>query len=126
MKKILVVDDDESIVEVVQLVLTSEGYYVQTNMDGNLLPLLKREKPDLILLDMLLSGVDGRDICRQLKSDRATAYIPIIILSAHSETDKAADASGADDFLEKPFDVDALIAIVEKHLASTTPEIHPK
>lgn len=126
MKKILVVDDDESIVEVVQLVLESEGYSVQTNMDGNLLPLLKKARPDLILLDMLLSGVDGRDICKKLKSDHETAHIPVIMLSAHSETNKAADASGADDYLEKPFDVDALIAIVERHLASTSPEIRPK
>ncbi len=125
MKKILVVDDDESIVEVVQLVLEGEGYSVQTNTNGNLLPLLKKEKPDLILLDMLLSGVDGRDICKKKKSDHETAHIPVIILSAHSGTDKAADASGADDYLEKPFDVDALIAIVEKHLASTSPEIRP-
>lgn len=125
MKKILVVDDDESIVEVVQLVLESEGYYVQTNMDGDLLPLLKKEQPNLILLDMLLSGVDGRDICKQLKSDHETAHIPVIMLSAHSETDKAANASGANDFLEKPFDVDALIAIVEKHLASNSPKIRP-
>lgn len=123
MKKILVVDDDESIVEVVQLVLESEGYYVQTNMDGNLPPLLKAELPDLILLDMLLLGADGRDICRQLKSDPQTAHIPVILLSAHSETDQAANASGANDFLEKPFDVDALLAIVEKYLALTSPEI---
>lgn len=126
MKKILVVDDDESIVEVVQLVLESEGYSVQTNTDGNLLPLLKKARPDLILLDMLLSGVDGRNICKKLKSDRETVHIPVIMLSAHSETNKAADASGADDYLEKPFDVDALIAIVERHLASTSPEIRPK
>lgn len=126
MKKILVVDDDESIVEVVQLVLEGEGYSVQTNTNGNVLPLLKKERPDLILLDMLLSGVDGRDICKKLKSDHETVRIPVIMLSAHSETDKAADASGADDYLEKPFDVDALIAIVERHLASTSPEIHPK
>ncbi len=126
MKKILVVDDDESIVEVVQLILEGEGYRVQTNMDGNLQPLLKAMQPDLILLDMLLSGVDGRDICKQLKSNPQTAHIPVIMLSAHSETDKAANVSGADDFLEKPFDVEALIAIVEKHLASTSPEIRPK
>lgn len=126
MKKILVVDDDESIIEVIQLVLESEGYHVQTSMDSNLLPLFKKGEPDLILLDVLLSGADGRDICKQLKGNPKTAHIPVIVLSAHSDADKIADDGGADDFLEKPFDVDALIAIVEKHLVSTSPEILPK
>lgn len=126
MKKILVIDDDESIIEVIQLVLEGEGYCVQASMDSNLLPLFKKEKPDLILLDVLLSGADGRDICKQLKSNPKTAHIPVIMLSAHSDVDQVADDGGADDFLEKPFDVDALIAIVEKHLVSTSSEILPK
>jgi len=118
-KKILVVDDDEGIMEVVQIVLEGEGYQVSTNMDGENLHFRQENVPDLILLDVLLAGIDGRDICRSLKSNPATQHIPVIMLSAHSDASKVADTSGADDFLEKPFDVDVLIDIVAKHLSST-------
>jgi DNA-binding response OmpR family regulator len=118
-KTILVVDDDQSIMEVIQMVLEGEGYQVETSLDEDCFPLPEDNLPDLILLDLLLLGRDGREICQHLKSNQATAHIPVIMLSAHSDADRVANMSGADDFLEKPFDVDALINIVEKHLAST-------
>lgn len=117
---ILVVDDDEGIVEVVQIVLESEGYEVQTSMNGDFIYHLPESPPDLILLDVLLSGNDGRTICRQLKSNPVTRRIPVIMLSAHSDASKVADGSGADDFLEKPFDVDVLIDMVAKHLPASS------
>ncbi len=117
-QKILVVDDEESILEVVQIVLEGEGYQVQTSQNGECFQNLNGDLPDLILLDVLLSGEDGREICKQLKSDEKTVHIPVIMLSAHSDASRVADTSGADDFLEKPFDVDVLIEVVEKHLAS--------
>jgi len=118
--RILVVDDDEGIVEVVQIVLEGEGYEVGTSMDSeSLQQRLADTLPDLILLDVLLSGEDGRDICRSLKQNELTKHIPVIMLSAHADAGKVADAGGADDFLEKPFDVDELINIVAKHLTSS-------
>jgi DNA-binding response OmpR family regulator len=117
-QKILAVDDDESILEVIQLVLEGEGYLVQASLNGECFQNIAGDLPNLILLDVLLSGEDGREICKRLKSDATTARVPIIMLSAHSDTSKIADTSGADDYLEKPFDVDVLIEIVEKHLAS--------
>ncbi|GCE05163.1 response regulator [Dictyobacter aurantiacus] len=114
---ILVVDDDEGIVEVVQIVLEGEGYVVRTATNKDDLQNIADDLPDLILLDVLLSGDDGREICRKLKSDKATRHIPVIMLSAHSDASKVADAGGADDFLEKPFDVDVLIDIVARHLS---------
>lgn len=118
--RILVVDDDEGIVEVVQIVLESEGYEVDTCMNGEGLQHLTADNlPDLILLDVLLAGDDGRDICRSLKKNELTKNIPVIMLSAHSDASKVADVGGADDFLEKPFDVDVLIDIVAKHLTSS-------
>lgn len=119
-QRILVVDDEEGILEVVQIVLEGEGYLVQISQSGECFQDIAENLPDLILLDVLLSGEeDGREICKRLKSDVQTARVPIIMLSAHSDASKVADMSGADDFLEKPFDVDVLIEIVEKHLAST-------
>ena len=119
MKKILVVDDDEGIVEVVQIVLEGEGYIVQTSMNGAIFQQLDEQEnlPHLILLDVLLSGGDGREICKRIKSDEKIKHIPVVMLSAHSDANKNADSSGADDFLEKPFDVDVLIAMVQKHLS---------
>jgi DNA-binding response OmpR family regulator len=111
-KHILVIDDDESILEVVQIVLEIEGYDVQTSPNGDCLQLLDSNQPDLILLDVLLSGEDGRELCRRLKSNRVTRNIPVIMLSAHSQAHKMADMNGADAFLEKPFDVDVLLATV--------------
>ncbi|GCF06575.1 response regulator [Dictyobacter arantiisoli] len=116
---ILVVDDDEGIVEVIQIVLEGEGYVVRTANNRDNLQNLTDDLPDLILLDVLLSGDDGRDICKSLKSNATTKDIPVIMLSAHADADKVAAAGGADDFLEKPFDVDALIDIVAKHLSSS-------
>ena len=117
-QRILVVDDDESILEVIQIVLESEGYQTQISLNSECFQHFTNCLPDLILLDVLLSGEDGRDICKQLKRNQTTAHIPVVMLSAHSDANKLADASGADDFLEKPFDVDVLIETIEKHLVS--------
>lgn len=118
-KKILVVDDEESITEVVQMVLEGEGYAVETSLDGEAVPDFPNGMPDLLLLDVLLHGKDGRFICQQIKSNPRTAHIPVIMLTAHSDASKVANAGGADGFLEKPFDVDELIHIVEKYLTSS-------
>lgn len=117
-KRILVVDDDESILEVVQIVLESEGYVVQTAMNSGFLQQLASQPalPDLILLDVLLSGEDGREISRQLKADPQLQHIPVVMLSAHSDASKAVDKGGADTFLEKPFDVDVLLDTVQQYL----------
>ena len=114
-QRILVVDDEESILEVVQIVLVGEGYLVETSTDSSFLYTLVPTLPDVILLDVLLSGEDGREICRRIKADSRLHSIPVIMLSAHADASKVADTSGADAFLEKPFDVDALIAIVQKY-----------
>lgn len=113
---ILVVDDDESILEVVQIVLESGGYCVQTSLSGEPLRSLDTNLPNLILLDVLLAGEDGRELCQLLKSGAKTKYIPIIMLSAHSQTSQLADLSGANTYLEKPFDVDELLTTVRKYM----------
>ncbi len=114
-QRILVVDDEESILEVVQIVLEGEGYQVQTSMDSSFLHTISSPLPDVILLDVLLSGEDGREISRRIKANTQLQHIPVIMLSAHADANKVADMGGADAFLEKPFDVDALIAIVQKY-----------
>jgi DNA-binding response OmpR family regulator len=115
-KKILVVDDDEAILDVVQIVLEEE-YQVQTSLNGSCFREMKNDLPDLILLDVLLSGEDGRELCQQLKSNVKTKHIPVVLFSAHFNAHHIAMESGADDFLAKPFHMDALKNIMKLHLS---------
>ena len=71
--------------------------------------------PDILLLDMLLSGKDGREITKQLKSQDSTKHIPIILFSAYPSVEEDARRSGADDFIAKPFDIDVLLAKIEQY-----------
>jgi DNA-binding response OmpR family regulator len=116
-KKILVVDDEPDILEFLQVILEEEGYSVATTEKGEYVEKLHDEGlPDLILLDVLLSGRDGREIVKQLKSQEETKSIPVIMFSAHPSAEKTAREAGAEDFVEKPFDIDHLLAVVAKYL----------
>ncbi len=117
-KKILVVDDDQDILDAIQFTLESSGYDVKTTEKGEYAENLHDNNgglPVLIILDVLLSGKDGRTICKKLKSQKDTKHIPIIMISAHPDAEKSVKEVGADAFLAKPFDVDKLLALVEKY-----------
>lgn len=116
-KKILVVDDDDGILDAISLILEDAEYKVMTLSNGN--DTLKKTKifePDIILLDVLLSGSDGREICRSLKDNLATKQIPIIMISAHPTAKIGIKQYGADNFLAKPFEAVDLLQVIEKHL----------
>lgn len=113
---ILVADDDPGIVDALQMVLEDADYEVRTTMDGQTVRKVEDQLPDIILLDIWMSGEDGRDICRLLKSRNATRNIPIIMISATSDLAQSAKAAGADDFLPKPFHMEHLLKKVEKHI----------
>src|ERR1700680_4061458 len=98
-KKILVVDDSEAILDVIKITVEMEGYEVSTSLTGACLQQMEHDPPDLILLDVLLSGEDGGDMCQRLKSDEQTRHIPVILLSAHAGLWETARKCGADDFL---------------------------
>jgi two-component system, OmpR family, phosphate regulon response regulator PhoB len=112
MKKILVVDDDAGILEMVRLFLESVGYEVQTSLNGAYFQQMHSEWPDLILLDILLSGEDGRELCQLVKSGEQTRHIPVILFSAHFSVAN----SGADAFLPKPFHLKELVNLVKRYL----------
>jgi DNA-binding response OmpR family regulator len=113
-KKILVIDDDEGIIQAFQVILDMSGFDVQTSMSPEIInSLTKKNLPDLILLDVLLSGSDGRDICYQLKHQALTKHIPIIMVSAHPSAGRSIKQMGADDFLAKPFEMKDLISKIE-------------
>jgi len=108
-KKIFIADDDEAIVDATVMMLEVMGYDVQHTLDGNAVPDAMANKPDLLLLDIWMSGVDGRDICRQLKSNPETRSIPVLMVSASRDIAQSALDAGADGFLEKPFDMNNLL-----------------
>ncbi|HSH31372.1 MAG TPA: response regulator [Candidatus Saccharimonadales bacterium] len=117
-RQILVADDDPAIVDAIKIVLEDEGYRVTTTVNGETVKKIRQDFPDLILLDIWMSGMDGRDITRYLKNQAATRHIPVIMISANRDTEQIALAAGADGFLAKPFDIKDLIELVQKHLSS--------
>lgn len=114
-KKILVIDDDPAILEVITLILEDAGYELKTTDNAQTKRYMMGYAPDLILLDIWMSGVDGRNICKSLKSNKATAKIPIIMISANKDTEKIAREAGADGFINKPFEMDDLLSMVKKY-----------
>jgi CheY-like chemotaxis protein len=114
-KKILVADDDPAILEVITLILEDEGYAVTTSANGETVEKVQGELPDLILLDIWMSGMDGRDICKRLKAKPKTKHIPIVMISANKDAKAIALDAGANDFLAKPFEMTKLLAIVAKY-----------
>lgn len=115
-KKILIADDDVNILEAMQMMLEMEGYEVITTPDGENVKEMSSDYPDLLLLDTCMSGYDGRDICRSIKSKKSTKNIPVIMISASHDIAKSAIASGADDFIAKPFQMNEILDKVHKHL----------
>ncbi len=119
MKKILIVDDDPDILEVVNLVLSTEGYATEGIIRGeDIYKSIKKDKPDLIVLDVLLSGNDGRNICRLLKKDKNTADIPVIMMSAQPNVKASITECGANSFISKPFSIDELLNTVNSYIGS--------
>jgi DNA-binding response OmpR family regulator len=114
-RKIFIIEDDESIQTMLKLLFEKAGYEIEISPDGQSV-YQERDWPDLFLLDKQLTGYDGLDICRYLKSKEQTRKIPVIMLSATPGVEVLALEAGADDFLEKPFTSSALIAKVARYL----------
>jgi DNA-binding response OmpR family regulator len=120
-KKILIVDDNQDILDALTLMLEDEGYTVaSTILAEEVAEKIRMFKPDLILLDVLLSGHDGRDVCKILKQESGSKHIPLIMISAHPSVEDSALVCGADAFLAKPFDISILLETVATHLSTTT------
>lgn len=116
-KTICVVDDDLAILEVVELVLQDEGYQVIVNPGQNIEQMVNQHRPDLILLDVWMQGLDGRDISRHIKQNiPESRHLPIVLMSAHSDAINSVTEAQADGFLSKPFGMDELLQTVETYL----------
>lgn len=110
--KVLIVDDDPAILDAISLILEDEGYDVSTASGGDIVSIAEREQPDIVLLDIRLSGQDGRDVCRALKTAPTTARVPVLMISANQHGAAYAQQAGADDYLAKPFELDDILAKV--------------
>ena len=115
-ESVLIIEDDKNITELVKYNLEQEGYRVQSSARGDSgLEIARKNHPDLMILDLMLPGLDGLEICRILKQNSKTASIPIIMLTAKSEeTDKIVGLElGADDYITKPFSPRELLARIK-------------
>lgn len=120
-KKILFIEDEPDLVMLMQVRLVSEGYQMLSAYDGEEgLKKVEAEKPDLILLDVVMPKIDGLTVCRQLKSDSTTKHIPIIIVSASGGKDlpERCLAAGADDVILKPFEPEELLTKIKALLTN--------
>ena len=124
MAKILVVDDEHALRDMMTMRLKANGYDVVTAIDGeDGLNKARAERPDLILLDIMMPAMDGLMVLSRLKSDLELSFIPVIMLTAKSDTEAIMESqsAGAADYILKPFDGDELMKLVKKTLELNPP-----
>ena len=118
-RRILLIDDDVDVRDVIILLLEGAGYSVTSlGAAPDIISLVEETKPDVILLDVIIGNVDGRELCRQLKNNPLTSQIPIIMISAISDLYNAISDACANDIISKPFDSSTLINRVERQVAN--------
>lgn len=113
----MIADDDLDILYSLSVILENAGYEVFSTLDGTYVVEGEYEYPDLYLLDKRIPDMDGLEICRQLRRNAGSRDIPVIIISASPKAATHALQAGANDFLEKPFEMSTLLDVVAKHLA---------
>ena len=121
-ERVLIIEDDEAITKIIRRTLTYEGYQVDTAADGEAgLELARNYHPDLIILDWMLPGMDGLEVCNRV---RASENMPILMLTAKDTLQDRIDGldTGADDYMVKPFELDELLARIRALLRRTTQE----
>jgi two-component system alkaline phosphatase synthesis response regulator PhoP len=120
-RQLLLVDDEPAVVESTRFILECEGYQVLVAGDGvEALAILRRERPSIVLLDVMIPHLDGYSVCRAIRQDAALAGTYVIVLTArgqHDEERRAKDA-GADAYFRKPFDDDALLVVIAQAFAA--------
>lgn len=116
-KQILIIEDDEDILQVLETVLGYHDFTVKgLNRTDDILQSIEDYKPDLVLTDYLLYGTNGGKICQQIKSNKDTCHIPVILISAYPELASSLGNFGFDAFITKPFDINVLVRKIDELL----------
>jgi DNA-binding response OmpR family regulator len=119
-KKILVIEDEENVRETLDILLTNAGFTVRSFATGvHVFDTINDFNPDVILLDVMLDDLDGRDICRSIKENQITNHIPVIMLSGVPDVYNAISDVGANDVVSKPFDESTLLNRIERQLSNS-------
>lgn len=118
-KKVLLIEDDSSLAEGLQIILKDEGYDVLYKPDGRaLLATVRTYKPSIVLMDFRLPGKDGSALTKSIKSSPDTQNIPVIIMSAHQQNLRIVSKEiGANAFLLKPFEIEDLLTVIKQHIS---------
>jgi len=119
-KKILVLDDDTDILEIISLILSEAGYETKALDCGEaVFEDIANFQPDLVLMDVMLANMDGRTICKHIKDNPLTSHLPVILISGTHDLAESLHAPGApNDFVSKPFDIDHLLVKIEQQIPS--------
>ncbi len=115
-KTILIADDNDGIISSLTMVLEYGGYEVTSIMNGKEIKNMHAPFPDLILLDIWMTGINGFELCKYLKEREETKNIPVVMISAYPNSHDTALGAGANDFIEKPYTMEKMLTTVEKHL----------
>ena len=115
-KKIIVIEDNHDILDMIAYILEDEGYEVISSLDAEPLKHIESHKPDLVLLDDWLADGYGHQLCGQLKANPTTNHIPVLLISSVQNLKELAKLSKANGYIHKPFDIDYLIDVVKEHL----------
>ena len=115
---ILILDDDPDLCAMIKLMLEYKGYgAIEANNEQDARQVLMNRQIDLIIMDMLLSGTDGTDVCRRLKQDQKHSPVPILMFSAHPNARDACLKAGADDFISKPFEMNDMLEKIDRFVS---------
>jgi DNA-binding response OmpR family regulator len=128
-KKVLVIDDDEAVLDVMKEALVYEGFEVKiADKADDIQGMISAYSPDVLLIDYILNGINGGEICHQLKENNSTGKLPVIIVSAYPRVLTSLGLYGCDKFIPKPFDLDDLVesikSVLQGNLNNVTIEHH--
>lgn len=119
-KRVLVVDDDNDILNIMEEILTYEGFEVSSLAEtSNIFPEINRYNPDIIILDYILSGINGGEICHQIKINPYTSGIPVILMSAYPRVLNSLGTYGCNTFIAKPFDLNDIVNRIHQLITSS-------
>jgi len=124
-KRLLVIDNDAEVLNMMQEALEYEGFEVKIQADTKqVFEIIEDYKPDLILIDYILDGINGGETCHQIKVNPVTSHIPVVIVSAYSKVILSLGNYHSDAFLAKPFDLEELVHLVNQLLSGEALELH--